>query len=76
MYEIDNCVRGFHVYTALNLGDEHECQQERGNSEDPYAVQIARPLSVSDDVLLTSAGEGRRLSPFASFFVKYFNNHA
>ena len=42
-YEIDSCVRGFHVYKeswAPSLGDEHECQRERGNSEDPYAVAV------------------------------------
>ena len=50
MYEIGSCVRGFHVYTAPSLGDEHECQRERGNFEDPYVVQIARSLSVSDNI--------------------------
>ena len=44
-------------------------------SEDPHVVQIARSLSVNDDALLTSAGEAKWLSPFASFFVKYFNNY-
>ena len=66
-YEIDSCIRGFHVYTAPSLGDEHECQRERGNSEDPYAVQIARSLSVSDDALLTSAGEGQTAISFCIF---------
>ena len=35
------------MYTAPSLGDEHECQQERGNSEDPYVVQIDLCLSVA-----------------------------
>ena len=42
------------MYTAPSLGDEHEYHREQGNSEDPYAVQIARSLFVSDDALLTS----------------------
>ena len=43
-YEIDSCVRGFHAYIQGKLGskfgDEHECQRERDNSKDPYAVAV------------------------------------
>ena len=42
-YEIESCVRGYHIYketwTPL-VGEEYECRIEPDNSEDPYAVAI------------------------------------
>ena len=42
-YEIDYCIRGFHVYnTVWNpvIGEELICRQEPSNTMDPYAVLV------------------------------------
>ena len=42
-FEIDSCVRAFHIYKETwtpSLGDEHDCQCEQGNPQDPYAVAV------------------------------------
>ena len=44
-FRVQSCVRGFHVYgehwTAF-VGEEHTCQQERGNVVDRYAVDVEK----------------------------------
>ena len=53
-FEVDSCIRGFHIYKETwtpSLGGEHDCQRERGNPQDPYAVAVMhRRLGVVGNV--------------------------
>ena len=42
-YEIDSCVRGFHIYQDIwtpVIGEELLCEREEGNRNDRYAVSV------------------------------------
>ena len=49
IHEMETCVRGFHVYTAIweaAVGEELECGREKGNRVDRYAVAIVTDETV------------------------------
>ena len=42
-FESESCVRGYHIYQELweaAIGEDLECQRERGNTADAYAVSV------------------------------------
>ena len=42
-FEMETCVRGFHVYKTIweaPVGEELECRRERGSGVDRYAVAV------------------------------------
>ena len=45
----ESCVRGYHVYKDIwnaALGEELQCQRERGNSSDLYAVAVLKDRTI------------------------------
>ena len=46
-FQKESCVRGYHIYKELwdaVVGEELECQRERGNGTDLYAVAVIKTL--------------------------------
>ena len=62
MYEVESCIRGFHVYHAVwtpYLREQLDCVLDSGNSEDPFAVAVQKASE--------TIGRGRSLvSPHSS----------
>ena len=45
MFEVDSCIRGFHVYGAVwkpRIGEILSCSREGGNREDPFAAPVQK----------------------------------
>ena len=45
MYEMESCIRGFHVYRVVwtpYIGEQLDCVLDSGNSEDPFAVAVQK----------------------------------
>ena len=43
VYELQWCVRGYHIYMEeweAAIGEELQCEREKKNSKDPYAVAV------------------------------------
>ena len=66
-YTIDCVIRGYHVYKATwvpSIGDILQCEQERGNVEDMFAVAVKRFDGV------TVGHIPRRISRICWFFLQ------
>ena len=58
------CVRGYHVYWwEVVVGEELECQQERGNATDAFAVSVIREGAIVGHL-------PRRISCTCSLFMR------
>lgn len=67
MFEVDSCVRGFHVYGALwdpQVGEILQCARETGNREDPFAVAVKNSSGTVGHV-------PRKISCICSFFLRH-----
>ena len=45
MYEVESCIRGFHVYRVVwtpYIGEQLDCALDSGNSKDPFAVAVQK----------------------------------
>ena len=45
MFEIQSCVRGYHVYKDIwtpSVGETLSCEREEDNTADPYAVAVKK----------------------------------
>ena len=45
----ESCVRGYHIYKEhweAAIGEELQCQRERGNAADAYAVSVVKEGSI------------------------------
>ena len=48
-FQKESCVRGYHIYRELwdaVVGEELECQRERGNATDMYAVAVIKDCTI------------------------------
>ena len=48
-FQKESCVNGYHVYKDIwnaALGEELQCQRERGNSSDLYAVAVLKDRTI------------------------------
>ena len=67
MFEVESCVRGFHVYGALwspRIGENLQCAREPGNREDPFAVAVKNSSGTVGHV-------PRKVSCICSFFLRH-----
>uniref|UniRef100_A0A1X7TG99 Ubiquitin-like protease family profile domain-containing protein n=1 Tax=Amphimedon queenslandica TaxID=400682 RepID=A0A1X7TG99_AMPQE len=65
-WRIDSCVRGFHVYQDIwtpVLHEELDCERERGNIEDLYAVAVKKNGHVVGHI-------PRKISAICSTFIR------
>ena len=65
-YELQWCVRGYHVYMdecEAAIGEELQCERERKNSKDPYAVAVTRKNVVVGHL-------PRKISRVSALFIK------
>ena len=49
MFEVESCIRGFHVYGAVwkpRIGEIFSCSRKGGNREDPFAVAVQKSSPV------------------------------
>ena len=48
-FQKESCIRGYHIYRELwdaVVGEELECQRERGNAADMYAVAVMKDSTI------------------------------
>ena len=67
MFEVESCIRGYHVYGASwtpVIGEVLQCSRELGNREDPYAVAVH---STSNN---TVGHVPRKISCICSLFIR------
>ena len=62
MFEVESCIRGFHIYGAVWKPCIGEIR-EAGNREDPFAVAIQKPSATVSHVT-------RRISCVCSLFLR------
>ena len=62
----ESCVRGYHIYQEqweAAIGEELECQRERGNAADAYAVSV-----IKEGVIIGHLP--RRISRVCTLFIR------
>ena len=65
-FQKESCVRGYHVYKDIwnaALGEELQCQRERGNSSDLYAVAVLKDRTIVGHL-------PRKISRICSLFMR------
>ena len=66
-YEVDSCIRGYHVYQAFweaNIGDIFRCKRESHNARDRYVVAVV------DDIDKTIGHVPHKISHICSLFLR------
>ena len=66
IFQMESCVRGYHIYKDLwetVVGEELECQRERDNPSDIYAVAVKKGETVVGHL-------PRRLSRLCALFIR------
>ena len=65
-FQKESCVRGYHIYRELwdaVVGEELECQRERGNATDMYAVAV-----IKDSIIVGHLP--RKISRICTLFIR------
>ena len=65
-FQMESCVRGYHIYKELweaTIGENLECQRERDNPSDTYAVAVKKGGTVVGHL-------PRRLSRLCALFIR------
>ena len=66
-YEMESCVRGFHVYNelwTLHVGDNLQCIPDSGNRDDPFAVAVKHGIDTVGHV-------SQKVSCICSLFLRH-----
>ena len=65
-FEMESCVRGYHIYKEIweaVVGEELQCQRDRVNSSDNYAVSVKREGIIVGHLL-------RKISCLCALFIR------